>query len=214
MSKRAALGDGGWVRQRLRGLGAEPKVRFDRLEGIDRGALSPAAVLIPVVEIDEEPSLLFTLRPETMAEHSGEVSFPGGRQEPGDDDLLWTALRESDEEIGLKPKDVEVFGSLVQMPTVTGYEITAYVGEVPWPYELCPNPREIEELFDVPLRCLADPKRHRIEQHQWKSQAYDLHFYEYDPHVIWGATGYMVNLLLEFLVGDHPMEEERRFEVK
>ncbi len=206
--------DGGWIRERLRGLGEEPQVRFDRLKGIDRQALSPAGVLIPMVEVRGETRLVFTLRPETMPKHSGEVSFPGGRREEGDGDLLATALRESREEIGLEPEDVEIFGNLVTMPTVTGYEITAYVGEFPWPYELRPNPREIDELFDVPLKALADPTRQRMEERQWNGQSYRLHFYDYEGHVIWGATGYMVHLLLEYLRDGGEAGERRQFEVE
>lgn len=188
------------VRRRLNSLGDTPRVTFQRLSMDDAEGLAAAAVLIPLTEIDEQIHAVFTRRPESMPEHSGEVVFPGGRREPQDDSLLQTALRETQEEIALAPQDVHVYGSLVRMPTVTGYDVTAYVGEFEQPYDLEPNPREIEELFVAPLHELADPERHRVEQRTWRDDTFDLHFYDYEDQVVWGATGYMVYRLLE-LVG-------------
>ncbi len=187
------------VRRCLRELSDEPQVEFERIPDISREDLTEAAVLIALTEIDGEMYAVFTGRPDTMREHSGEVSFPGGRREPEDDELMQTALRETREEISLAEEDVRLYGNLVCMPTVTGYVINAYVGEFEQPYELRPDPREIETLFLAPLSELADPSRRRIEKRSWQGFTFDLHFFDYEGQVIWGATGYMLHLLLDFL---------------
>lgn len=190
------------VRRRLSTLGDHPRLAFERVPGVSMDGLTPAAVLIALTEIQGRMHAVFTERPDTMAEHSGEVSFPGGRTEPEDGDLLDTALREAREEVALVPEAVDVFGALVRMPTVTGYAVTTYVGEYAQPYELRPDPREIADLFMAPLNHLADPQNHRLENRQWQGYDYELHFYDYEGHVIWGATGYMLHMLLEYLRAD------------
>ncbi len=187
------------VRRRLQGLSESPLVDLGRIPGVDRDALRPAAVLLALTEIDETFHVVFTRRPDTMPEHSGEVSFPGGGAEPEDESPLQTALRETREEIALLEEDVEVYGALVQMPTITGYDITAFVGEFPQPYELQPDPREIESLFLAPLSALMDPANHRREERTWQGLTFDLHFYDFPPYTIWGATGHIVYEFLTFL---------------
>ena len=190
------------VRRRLEKLGDSPQLEFNRFEVDGMEELQPAAVLVPLTEIDEQFHAVFTSRPETMPQHSGEVSFPGGRVEPQDQTLLQTALRETHEEIALPPDDVQVYGNLMRMPTVTGYDVTVFVGEFDRSQRLEPNPREIEELFLAPLEVLADPACHRVEKRTWCEHTFDLHFFDYDDHLIWGATGYMVYRLLELVVPD------------
>ena len=187
------------VRRQLVALGDRPRVAFERVPGIDMEGLTPAAVLIPLTEIDGEMHALFTKRPDTMPEHSGEVSFPGGRVEEDDQSLVETALRESEEEIGLNRESVDLFGALVRMPTVTNYMVTTFVGEYRQPCQFRPNPREIEAIFTAPLHELAQPASHRLESRSWNGHEFELHFYDYEEHVIWGATGYMLYLLLEYL---------------
>lgn len=189
------------IRGRLATLGARPRHSYGRIPGVDPEMLTPAAVLIALCEVEGRMCTVFTKRPETMPEHSGEVSFPGGRLEEGDRDLCDTALRETEEEIGLAADDVTVYGAFLDMPTVTGYHITAYVGEFDYPYEFEPSPREIDALFVAPLMDLADPERHRIEKRSWGEQTFDIHFFDYKDHVIWGATGHMLDELLRWLGG-------------
>ncbi len=190
------------VRQRLRELGDRPRVAFERVPGISMEGLTPAAVLIALTEIEDQMHAVFTKRPDTMPEHSGEVSFPGGRVEEEDESLEQTALRETQEEIALEPEAVELYGALVRMPTITGYVVTTFVGEFEQPYELRPSPREIDTLFTAPLEILADPSSHRLESRSWNGHTFELHFYDYDGQVIWGATGYMLNILLAYLRGE------------
>jgi 8-oxo-dGTP pyrophosphatase MutT (NUDIX family) len=113
--------------------------------------LVPAGVLVPLFLKAEELYLLFTQRTLTVKDHRGQNSFPGGVRDPGDPDLLATALRETEEEIGLDHRVVEVLGTLPPVDTITGYTITAFVGLIPHPYEFRPNPREVERLLTLPL---------------------------------------------------------------
>src|SRR5262249_36600278 len=108
-----------------------------------------AAVLVPLLAVDGEPSLLFTRRASGLPHHQGQVAFPGGRHEPGADaDLAATALREAHEEIGLAPADVHLLGALDDIETVsTRFVITPFVGVVPWPYDFHPCPREVDTIF-------------------------------------------------------------------
>lgn len=187
------------VRRRLATLGDQPQLSYGRIPGVDPSMLTPSAVLIPLCEVEGRMSAVFTKRPDTMPEHSGEVSFPGGRVEEDDEDLSQTALRETEEEIGLSTQDVELYGALLEMPTVTGYQITAYVGEFSHPYDFEPNPGEIEALFVAPLEELADPKNHRVERRSWGEHTFDIHYFDYEEYVIWGATGHMLDVLLGWL---------------
>ena len=189
------------LRDRLRELREEPLIDVNRIPGLAFDDLRRAAVLVALTEIHGDFHAVFTRRPDTMPEHSGEVSFPGGGTH-GDETPLETALREAHEEIALAPEDVDVLGAMVQLPTVTGYDITAFVGEFPYPYELQPDPREIDALFLAPLRHLMDPANRRKERHTWKGVSFDLHFFDYQAYTIWGATGYILHELLEYLRTD------------
>ncbi|MFB6351292.1 MAG: CoA pyrophosphatase [Bradymonadaceae bacterium] len=191
--------DTGRIRRRLEGLARDPIEQWHDRGDFEHVDLESAAVLIPITERDGEFYLVFTHRSDDLEKHSGEVSFPGGRPEPEDNTLVETALRESHEEIALLPGDVEVFGALTELPTVTGFEIVSYVGEFPSPYELVPSPREIETLFQAPLSELADPANHRLEEREFGGQTYPVHYFEYDGHVIWGATGFLLDSLLRYL---------------
>lgn len=188
------------VRSKLRQLGETPRHRYRDLPNTEHILFTQAAVLVPLTEIEDELHVVFTRRSKAMREHSGEVSFPGGRVDEGDFNLIHTALRESHEEINLAPEAVHIYGALVQMPTITGYDVTTFIGEFPQPYELLANPREIAAIFSVPLSRLADEAIHRWEEREYAGVVYPLHFYEVEDQVIWGATGYMVHLFLEYLM--------------
>ena len=176
------------------------------LDARDRIVLAPpdktsAAVLVPLLAVDGEPSLLFTRRSAALPHHQGQVAFPGGRRHPDEDpDLLTTALREAHEEIGLTPADVRLLGALDDIETVsTRFLITPFVGVVPWPYPFRPCPREVDAIFTVPLRVLQAPGAERRELWDFGGREVPIDTYPVDGHVIWGATQRITRNLLAVL---------------
>jgi len=157
----------------------------------------PAAVLIPLID-DVEPSLVFTKRADDLSRHPGEISFPGGLRHPEDSDLLVTALRETEEELGLLRSDVEVLGALEPFLTyTTGFWVTPFVGAVEADYRFVPSPAEIAEVIEVPLAELD-----RIEREvEWRRDEWTWtgFVYEVEGHTIWGATGRMLHQFLEIV---------------
>ncbi len=164
----------------------------DVLEEEEPGAgITPAAVLVPVVD-RPQPGVILTLRPETMRKHPGQVSFPGGRIDPGDDGPIAAALREAEEEIGLPPAAVEVIGVADRYRTVTGFEVTPVVGIVPPGLALAPHADEVAAVFEVPLAYLLDPAHQQVRSAIWRGR--ERHYYEieYEGRRIWGATAAMI----------------------
>jgi 8-oxo-dGTP pyrophosphatase MutT (NUDIX family) len=159
-----------------------------------------AAVLIPVLAQPGGPHLVLTRRTELVEHHKGQVSFPGGRHEEGDADLLATALREAEEEIGLPPAAVELWGRLDEVEAVvSGFAITPYVGCVVGPVEIRPNPMETDQVILVPMSVFLDPARLRAEQVIRDGLPYEILFYDYPPHVIWGVTARIIHRLVGML---------------
>ena len=159
-----------------------------------------AAVLVPLLAIEGEPSILFTRRAVGLPHHQGQVAFPGGRHHPGEDaDLAATALREAQEEIGLAQERAELLGRLPEYVTVTGYRVTPVVALVSPPLDLRPDPFEVAEIFEVPLAFLLDPANHlrnTVLQEGKRRRYYAMPFREY---YIWGATAGMLMNLYGFL---------------
>ena len=155
---------------------------------IDLNAVS-SAVLIPIFEKNGEDHILFTKRTETVEHHKGQISFPGGGREIEDETLLQTALRESFEEVGIHPEDVDVLGDLDDEKThVSNYVISPYVGVIPYPYPFVISPDEVESLLEVPVSVLLDPLNFRQEIQTSGEKRYRAYFYHYGDDVIWGAT--------------------------
>jgi 8-oxo-dGTP pyrophosphatase MutT (NUDIX family) len=165
----------------------------DGTEGRE-SANTAAAVLIPVIA-HSELTVLFTQRTTHLKSHAGQVSFPGGRAEPGDASAEFTALREAGEEIGLAAERVEILARLPDYRTRTGYRVTPVVGLVTPPLDLAPDPREVESVFEVPLDFLLDPKNHQRRTREYQGKQVGYYVFEYQERVIWGATaGMLVNL--------------------
>jgi len=159
------------------------------------GALTPASVLMPVVEREHELTMLFTRRTAQLRSHSGQISFPGGRAEPADPTPEFTALRETHEEIGLAPERVRVLGRLGDYSTRTGFRITPVVGAVVAPFELRPDAGEVDEVFEVPLSFLLDPRNHQRHSREFQGEMRWFYAIPYRDYYIWGATaGMLVNL--------------------
>ncbi len=157
--------------------------------------MTPASVLVPIVAHAEGLTVLFTQRTSHLKAHSGQVSFPGGKAEPGDASPEFTALREAQEEIGLAPERVEILARLPDYLTRTGYRVSPIVGLLQPPLELIPDPIEVEEIFEVPLAFLLDPRNHVRRTRELKGQTVGYYEMPYGKRYIWGATaGMIVNL--------------------
>lgn len=160
---------------------------------------------MPLFESGGAVQLLLTKRTEKVEYHKGQISFPGGRQEDGDADLLDTALRETHEEIGLAPSAVEVWGRLDEIETfVSGFVVTPFVGLIPPPLGLSPNPDEIAEIVTVPLASFVDPANLRVEHVAREGKLVELVYYENIPYLVWGATARIIKRLVELLAQTPP----------
>jgi 8-oxo-dGTP pyrophosphatase MutT (NUDIX family) len=151
--------------------------------------LRRAAILLPLHEQGGEPYVLFTRRTETVETHKGQISFPGGAADPSDPDVKFTALRETQEEMGIPPTQVEVLGVLDDLPTtVSGFVVAPVVGIIPYPFPFRINSAEIDEVLTVPLRLFRDPSHLRVERRERDGMTFDVYFYRYGKDEIWGVT--------------------------
>lgn len=166
---------------------------------VSRRPLVAAAVLIPVIAAGPGPRVLFTKRALSLADHAGEISFPGGRVEPGDLDAAAAALRESEEELGLRPSQIEILGALDFYETRTGFRVSPLVGLLSPPLDLKPDPREVAEVLEVPLAHLLDPANHRRRDFTAGGQARSFYAIPFGGHTIWGATAGMLMNLCEVM---------------
>jgi len=162
-----------------------------------------AAVLIPLFMENGEHKLLFTQRTNRVEHHKGQISFPGGRMDQGDDTFEETALREVHEEIGLSRDDVEILGRIDDTPTVSSnYVIHPFVGLIPYPYKFRLSPREVKRLIQVPFRLfLEDNHLSKRDSIQIDGIAYQTPAYEYNGDLIWGATAKIIENLVDILCG-------------
>ena len=160
--------------------------------------LTVAAVLFPLLFKEHELHVLFTKRTQTVNVHKCQISFPGGVHDPHDENLLVTALREAQEEIGLKPEDVEILGELDPIATVTtSFQVHTFVGLIPYPYGFKPNGREVAEILTVPLHFLADDNHWSRRSYQAGEQAFEAYFISYENYRIWGATARILEIFFE-----------------
>jgi 8-oxo-dGTP pyrophosphatase MutT (NUDIX family) len=164
-------------------------------------ALRPAAVLVPLVDRTEGPSVLLTQRTLHLSAHAGQISFPGGRIEESDTDAIEAALRETEEEIGLTRDHVTVIGRLDTYLTGTGFEITPVVGIIRVPFPLAVDPFEVAEVFEVPLSFVLDPNNHRRMTRDVEHRSRMFFVLPFEDRNIWGATAGMLVNLAEVLAG-------------
>lgn len=179
---------------------AEPlEGHFVQEEGGEDLPLTSAAVLFPIVLRDGGETVLLTQRTAHLRDHAGQISFPGGRVEAEDLSPIHTALRETQEEIGLASQHIEVIGFLPEYLTGTGFRVTPVVALVRPPFELSPDQFEVAEVFEVPLAFLLDPANHK--QHSLHYRGALRHFFAmpYGDYFIWGATAGMIRSLTERL---------------
>jgi 8-oxo-dGTP pyrophosphatase MutT (NUDIX family) len=166
---------------------------------IDDSNRVPAAVLIPLYQEQGHCHIVFIKRTETVKEHKGQISFPGGSRDTRDRTLLDTALRESREEIGLQPEDIEVIGELDdEVTTTSNYVVTPFVAVMPWPYRFTINRDEVDEILRVPMTALMsrDCLKPGIETLDG-GIVVDSYNYHYNGRIIWGATARILNKFLD-----------------
>jgi 8-oxo-dGTP pyrophosphatase MutT (NUDIX family) len=159
-----------------------------------------AAVLLPLYRHNGDYRVLFTRRSDTVYYHRGQISFPGGGYEPQDVSLQYTALRESAEEIGLQPEDVQLLGQLDDLLTNnSNYLVRPFVGTIPYPYPFKLDTRETAYLIEVPLGFLRqhNPPTEEVRNHEGRTV--QSVFFDYEGHIIWGATAKILKQFLDLL---------------
>lgn len=182
----------GRLRDRLARSSTQPKTEWEA---------RPAAVLVPLYLDRGRWHVLFTRRTDTVADHRGQVAFPGGRLDDDEETPEAAALREAREEIGLEPEDVEILGRLDPLLTVTQYLVTPVVGIIPWPYSFQPSREEVARIFGVPLDWLRDPANLEMRRRAtpFGKSVPVYYFRPYEGEVIWGVTARILINLLEVL---------------
>jgi 8-oxo-dGTP pyrophosphatase MutT (NUDIX family) len=178
----------GELRARLTSIvGAHTVVYGEEIVGILEKPPVPAAVLVPII-LGDEPSLLLTRRTAHLKSHAGQVSFPGGRIDPEDQDAEAAALREAQEEIALNPGEVEVIGRMDDYVTGTGYVITPVLGLLPPGLTYIPSPHEVAAVFEFPFSVLLDPEAPRRQKQHVRGVWREYWVWPHPEHFIWGAT--------------------------
>ncbi len=154
----------------------------------------PAAVLVPLVKRDDGLHVILTRRTDHLSDHAGQISFPGGRQEEEDATLEETALRETEEEIGLSRRHINLIGRIDDYYTVTGYQVTPIIGLITPPFDLVPDDHEVAEVFEVPLTFILDPNNQKLQSVTFEGTRRRYFAIPYREYYIWGATaGMLVN---------------------
>ena len=182
-------------------VGAVSRSSTERLRALFPREQTRAAVLIPLIDRGDELMVLLTHRASDLKHHPGQISFPGGRLEAGDDDAVAAALRETEEEIGLRREFVEVIGCLPDHVVISGYRVTPVVGLVQPGFELVLDPTEVSGTFEAPLRHLLNPATHAGRMHRIGDEELEVLDLSWGDHTIWGATAGMILTLRELLGG-------------
>lgn len=185
---------------------------------VERDSGRAAAVLVPVISREDGDYLLFTERSPDLEAHPGEMAFPGGGHEPEDDDLAGTALREADEEVGIRSGEAEVVGRLDDVPGPYGHVVRPFVARVP-DREYVPDGREVVEVVVLPAADLADPGVYSVEERRNpEGETVDLPFFRVGEAVVWGLTGFVLARFLSVVspweppggFPRHPLLDEER----
>ncbi len=167
------------------------------LEGAERK--QTAAVLIPVIERENQASILFTQRTDEMPTHAGQISFPGGKMDARDANVVETALREAHEEIGLEAEFIDTIGFLDDYVTSTGYRISPLVAIVRQGFSITPDQSEVADVFEVPLSFLMNAQNHEMHTREWRGAHRKFYAMPYESRFIWGATAGMLRNLYDWL---------------
>ncbi|HUX98103.1 MAG TPA: CoA pyrophosphatase [Candidatus Deferrimicrobium sp.] len=180
-----------------------------KLENIPPFILNPpdfkrSAVLMPIIFDENQLKFILTLRKENLRRHSGEISFPGGRQDKEDKDLEVTALRETYEEVGIAPKKIKILGRLDDLFTITGYIITPFIGIITETVQCKSNDAEVAEILYIPLEVFLTKALFSEKNLVRNNTNYPLYYYQWNNYEIWGATAYIINQFIELIFDFQP----------
>lgn len=182
---------------------------FERLRGVLKPlphrvappeGLRTAGVLVPLRARGDEVSVVLARRTEQVPHHKGQVCFPGGSRDPGDADLLETALREAEEELGIRRGDVEILGTMDPVITVTGFFIQPFVAKISSTVEFRLDAFEMAEVFEAPLSIFGEFHRYRHAESTFQGERNRVYFFDYGAHTIWGATAMILHRVAELVV--------------
>ena len=188
------------IRARLQNQG---ETTYDVPPELLMGASREAAVLVPFVRVEDAWHIVYIRRTQYEGDrHSGQVAFAGGKRDPQDIDLAATALREAEEEIGIPASDINLLGNISHHHTISEFQVTPFIAEMPWPYPLTLDEVEVARAFTLPLSWLAEASNYRTEErlHPDSSRPWPVVYYDYfDGELLWGATARMTLSLIEVL---------------
>ena len=186
----------------LQGVAPLPEPEWRMPEHVLKGLPAPlrqAAVLVPLMLSGHEEGVLLTRRAAHLRNHGGQISFPGGAQEPSDSDAIATALRETEEEVGIAPDAVEIIGKLEPQPTITGFLVTPVLGRIADSPSFRLDPGEVAEVFEVPWSFLLDPDNRHDSQRHLNGIDFPSYEWRFGEHRIWGATAWMLRQLTKII---------------
>ena len=158
-------------------------------------------MLVPLFMKAGQLHVLLTLRSDRLTHHPGQIAFPGGGRDLGDADLSATAIRETEEEVGLGRSQIDLLGPLDRLDTITGFQVSPFVAAIPFPHELRPEPAEISRILSVPLASLLVPGALRIESREYRGVQRSFSIYAVSDPPVWGATAHVLRGLMD-LIGD------------
>ena len=176
------------------------------VERVDGTGMIPAAVMILLYRKEGEYCILLNKRSEEVEHHKGEMSFPGGARDPEDLDLLETALRETEEEMGIKREDITVLGEMDEIVTRSNFQVSVFAGTIEYPYKFTPSAIEIAEVVEFPVAALIDPANRRVETRWIDGMPLTSYSYVHEEHVVFGATARILQSCIEIL--DDRLESE------